>query len=511
MPRRRVVAQRVILPDPKYKDESVAKFINTLMLNGKKSIAERVMYGALDQVARRTKKDPLAVFEEALENVRPQVEVRSRRVGGATYQVPVEVRPVRRSALAMRWLVDSARKRSEKSMDMRLANELIEASERSWHCGQEARGHAPHGGSEQGLRALPLVVRPSLPPGLPTMSSVAKKITPGAGRRTTPIERYRNIGIMAHIDAGKTTTTERILYYTGVSHKLGEVHDGAAVMDWMVQEQERGITITSAATTCFWSGMTGQHPGYRINIIDTPGHVDFTIEVERSLRVLDGAVAVFCAVGGVEPQSETVWRQADRYRVPRVAFINKMDRAGADFDRVTEQIRDRLRAVPVAVQMPIGSEETFEGFVDLVRMRSIRWDGTGLGAAFDVGEVPRELQAEAEQRRERLVEAAAEADDVLMERYLETGELSADEVRRGLRARTLAMKWCPFCAARHSRTRASSLFWTPSSNTFRRPTKSRQSAESWTREGARRSGAPRTKCRSRPSRSRSRPIRTSGR
>ena len=280
------------------------------------------------------------------------------------------------------------------------------------------------------------------------MSSVAKQISLGSGQRTTPIERYRNIGIMAHIDAGKTTTTERILYYTGVSHKLGEVHDGAAVMDWMVQEQERGITITSAATTCFWSGMTGQHPGYRINIIDTPGHVDFTIEVERSLRVLDGAVAVFCAVGGVEPQSETVWRQADRYRVPRVAFINKMDRPGADFDRVMEQIRGRLRAVPVAVQMPIGAEDSFEGVVDLLRMRSVRWDGTGLGAAFDVGEVPGELQAEAERRREHLVEAAAEADDDLMERYLETGELSADEVRRGLRARTLANEVVPvLCGA----------------------------------------------------------------
>ena len=280
------------------------------------------------------------------------------------------------------------------------------------------------------------------------MSSVAKQISLGSGQRTTPIERYRNIGIMAHIDAGKTTTTERVLYYTGVSHKLGEVHDGAAVMDWMVQEQERGITITSAATTCFWSGMTGQHPGYRINIIDTPGHVDFTIEVERSLRVLDGAVAVFCAVGGVEPQSETVWRQADRYRVPRVAFVNKMDRAGADFDRVVEQIRDRLRAMPVPVQMPIGAEEGFDGVIDLVRMRSIRWDGTGLGAAFDVGEVPAELQAEAERRRETLVEAAAEADDALMERYLETGELSADEVRRGLRVRTLANEVVPvLCGA----------------------------------------------------------------
>ncbi len=266
--------------------------------------------------------------------------------------------------------------------------------------------------------------------------------------RSTPIGRYRNIGIVAHVDAGKTTTTERVLFYTGLSHKLGEVHDGAAVMDWMEQEQERGITITSAATTCFWRGMGNQFDEHRINIIDTPGHVDFTIEVERSLRVLDGAVAVFCAVGGVEPQSETVWRQADRYRVPRLAFINKMDRAGADFDRVAEQIRSRLRAVPVPVQMPIGADDSFEGVVDLVRMRSIRWDGTGLGAAFDVGEVPRELEKEAERRREILVEAAADADDALMERYLETGDLSADEVRRGLRARTLANEVVPvLCGA----------------------------------------------------------------
>ena len=271
-------------------------------------------------------------------------------------------------------------------------------------------------------------VRPA-PPGYATMSSVAKQINLGAGQRTTPIERYRNIGSCAH-RCGKTTTTERILYYTGVSHKLGEVHDGAAVMDWMVQEQERGITITSAATTCFWSGMTGQHPGYRINIIDTPGHVDFTIEVERSLRVLDGAVAVFCAVGGVEPQSETVWRQADRYRVPRLAFINKMDRAGADFDRVAEQIRRRLRAVPVPVQMPIAPRTRSRG--SSISYGCDRSAGTGPVSALPStsARCPRSSEKEAERRRELLVEAAAEADDALMERYLETGELSADEVRR---------------------------------------------------------------------------------
>ncbi len=269
------------------------------------------------------------------------------------------------------------------------------------------------------------------------MSSVAKQINHGAGQRTTPIERYRNIGIMAHIDAGKTTTTERILFYTGVSHKLGEVHDGAAVMDWMVQEQERGITITSAATTCFWSGMTGQHPGYRINIIDTPGHVDFTIEVERSLRVLDGAVVVFCGTAGVEPQSETVWRQANRYEVPRVVFVNKMDRAGADFRRVVEQIRERLGARPVPVQLPIGEEEHFQGVIDLVSMKAITWSEEDLGISFVEGEIPDALRAEAESFREQMVEVAAEATEEMMERYLEDGDLAPDDIRRGLRIRTL--------------------------------------------------------------------------
>ena len=256
--------------------------------------------------------------------------------------------------------------------------------------------------------------------------------------RKTPIERYRNIGIMAHIDAGKTTTTERILYYTGVSHKIGEVHDGAATMDWMEQEQERGITITSAATTCFWSGMEQQFPQHRINIIDTPGHVDFTIEVERSLRVLDGACAVFCAVGGVEPQSETVWRQANKYQVPRIAFVNKMDRAGANFLRVVEQIRDRLGANPVPIQLAIGAEENFEGVVDLVKMKAIYWDDSSMGMRFDEREIPAELQAEADKWRENLVENAAEANEELMEKYLEGGELSTEEIKKGLRLRTLS-------------------------------------------------------------------------
>ncbi len=255
--------------------------------------------------------------------------------------------------------------------------------------------------------------------------------------RTTPIERYRNIGIMAHIDAGKTTTTERVLFYTGVSHKLGEVHDGAAVMDWMEQEQERGITITSAATTCFWSGMDQQFPEHRINIIDTPGHVDFTIEVERSLRVLDSAVAVFCSVGGVEPQSETVWRQANKYAVPRMAFVNKMDRAGANFFRVVRQIKERLGGNPVPIQVPIGAEEHFKGVVDLVRMKAIYWDEETQGMNFELAEIPEDLQATAAEWREKMLEAAAEADETLLDKYLEHGELEADEIRRGLRKRTL--------------------------------------------------------------------------
>jgi elongation factor G len=261
--------------------------------------------------------------------------------------------------------------------------------------------------------------------------------------RKTPIERYRNIGIMAHIDAGKTTTTERVLFYTGVSHKIGEVHDGAAVMDWMEQEQERGITITSAATTTYWKGMEQQFPEHRINIIDTPGHVDFTIEVERSLRVLDGACAVFCAVGGVEPQSETVWRQADKYHVPRMAFVNKMDRQGANFLRVIGQIKDRLGANPVPLQLPIGAEDKFQGVVDLVKMKAIYWDETNMGVTFEEKEIPADLAEQAAKYRELLVEAAAEANDELMERYLEEGDLDNDSIKRGLRQRTLANEVVP--------------------------------------------------------------------
>jgi elongation factor G len=256
--------------------------------------------------------------------------------------------------------------------------------------------------------------------------------------RETQLSHYRNIGIMAHIDAGKTTTTERILYYTGVSHKIGEVHDGAATMDWMEQEQERGITITSAATTCFWSGSTDQYEQHRVNIIDTPGHVDFTIEVERSLRVLDGAVSVFCAVGGVEPQSETVWRQANKYSVPRMAFVNKMDRAGADFFRVVEQIKTRLGSKPIPLQVPIGAEDNFKGVVNLIDMKAIIWDEESRGMKFQEVDIPDELKAKVEELREQVVETAAEANEELMDAYLNTGELTREQIVQGLRLQTLS-------------------------------------------------------------------------
>ncbi len=261
--------------------------------------------------------------------------------------------------------------------------------------------------------------------------------------RSTPIERYRNIGISAHIDAGKTTTTERILFYTGVSHKIGEVHDGAATMDWMEQEQERGITITSAATTCFWKGMDGKFPEHRINIIDTPGHVDFTIEVERSMRVLDGACMVYCAVGGVQPQSETVWRQANKYGVPRLAFVNKMDRSGADFFKVYDQMRLRLKANPVPVQVPIGAEDKFEGVVDLVKMKAIYWDEASQGMKFDLRDIPADLVATCKKWRETMVEAAAESSEDLMNKYLEEGDLAEADILAGLRARTIASEIVP--------------------------------------------------------------------
>ena len=261
--------------------------------------------------------------------------------------------------------------------------------------------------------------------------------------RKTPIERYRNIGISAHIDAGKTTTTERILFYTGVNHKIGEVHDGAATMDWMEQEQERGITITSAATTAFWKGMGGNYPEHRINIIDTPGHVDFTIEVERSMRVLDGACMVYCAVGGVQPQSETVWRQATKYKVPRLAFVNKMDRTGANFFKVHDQMRARLKANPIPIQIHIGAEENFKGVVDLVKMKAILWDDESQGIKFTYEDIPADLVDQANEWREKMVEAAAESSEELMDKYLSGEILSEEEIKLALRTRTIAGEIVP--------------------------------------------------------------------
>ena len=298
--------------------------------------------------------------------------------------------------------------------------------------------------------------------------------------RQTPIERYRNIGIMAHIDAGKTTTTERVLFYTGISHKIGEVHDGAATMDWMEQEQERGITITSAATTCFWQGMDKQFPQHRINIIDTPGHVDFTIEVERSLRVLDGACAVFCAVGGVEPQSETVWRQANKYHVPRMAFVNKMDRAGADFLRVVDQLKTRLNANAVPIQLNIGAEEKFEGVIDLIRMKAIYWNEADMGATYDARDIPAELQAKAEELREQMVEAAAEANEELMENTSKGVICQKLKSRKACGFAPWRMKSSPACVALPSRTRVFRPCWMRWSSTCHRRLTSKPSRVYWT-------------------------------
>ena len=393
------------------------------MTAGKKSVAEKIVYGALQIVSQKGHESELDAFKEALNNVEPRVEVKSRRVGGATYQVPVEVRPDRRLALAMRWLVDAARKRSEKSMGERLAGELLEAFDNRGNAVKKREDTHKMAEANRAFFSLSLV-----------MGEIVSRVT--------PLKNYRNIGIMAHIDAGKTTTTERILYYTGISHKMGEVHDGAATMDWMEQEQERGITITSAATTCFWSGTSNQYDKHRINIIDTPGHVDFTIEVERSLRILDGAVAVFCAVGGVEPQSETVWKQADKFDVPRIAFVNKMDRTGANF-RVIDQIKDKLGGKPLPLQIPIGNEHSFDGVVDLIGMKALYWDDASLGVKITSGEIPLELKEQSLKLRSELEGIAAEASDELTEKYLEKGCLTSEEIKIGLRILTLGNNLVP--------------------------------------------------------------------
>ena len=415
MSRRRKADKREIIPDTKFNDKVLSKFINIVMYDGKKSKSEKIVYDALDIASKKLKiSKPIDLFKTALNNVKPGIEVRSRRVGGATYQVPVEVRNERAQALAIRWIVDASRKRNEKSMVDRLAQELADA-------------HENKGTSIKKEKILIKWQKQTEP----LLITDGDKMT-----RKTNLDNYRNIGIMAHIDAGKTTTTERILYYTGVSHKIGEVHDGAATMDWMEQEQERGITITSAATTCFWNDK-------RINIIDTPGHVDFTIEVERSLRVLDGSVCVFDSVAGVEPQSETVWRQADKYGVPRMCFVNKMDRIGANFYRCVDMIVDRLGAKPLVIQLPLGSESNFKGLIDLVRMKAVIWQEETLGAKFADEEIPDDMIDEANKYREKLVETVVELDDEIMEKYLDGTSPTEEQIKSLIRKGTIGSTFVP--------------------------------------------------------------------
>ena len=380
----------------------------------RKRLQKRILYDALDKIKSKNNEDPLKIFNNAISNVRPNLEVRSRRVGGATYQVPVEVKASRGQALALRWLLEATRKRKNKSMSDKLYNEIMDASQNKGSAIKKEKTHIKWQSQIKLLHTLDGKI-------------MTKKYT---------LDKYRNIGIMAHIDAGKTTTTERILYYTGKSHKIGEVHDGAATMDWMEQEQERGITITSAATTCFWRDN-------RINIIDTPGHVDFTIEVERSLKVLDGAVAVFDGVAGVEPQSETVWRQADKYKVPRICFINKLDRTGADFFRCVDMIKERLGAKPLVLQIPVGMEADLKGIVDLVKMKAVIWQNEDLGAKFDLVDIPSELKEQADKYRKELVETAVEEDEKLMEDYLNGKEPSEIDLIKCIRKGTLGFNFVP--------------------------------------------------------------------
>ena len=361
MPRRGNIAKRDVLQDPVYNSKLVTRLINNIMLDGKKGVAQKIVYDAFDIVAEKTGKDALEVFEQAMENIMPELEVKARRLGGATYQVPMEVRPERRQTLGLRWITKYSRERNEKTMKERLAGEII--------------------------------------------------------------------------DAGKTTTTERILFYTGVNHKIGETHEGAATMDWMAQEQERGITITSAATTCYWGG-------HRLNIIDTPGHVDFTVEVERSLRVLDGSVTVLCAKGGVEPQSETVWRQADNYKVPRMAYVNKMDIMGANFYRVVDMMKDRLKCNAVPIQLPIGAEDDFQGIIDLVEMKAYIYTND-LGTDIKVEDIPEDMKEIAQKYHDDMVEHVAEQDEELMMKYLDGEELTQEEIKACIRKSTIANHMVP--------------------------------------------------------------------
>ena len=401
-----------------YNSVLVTKLVNSIMLDGKKGVAQKVVYGAFDIIKEKTGNEPLDVFTQAMENIMPVLETKTRRVGGANYQVPMEVRPARRQTLGLRWLTAYSRARGERTMAERLAGELMDAANNTGaavkkredtHKMAEANKAFAHFRWEESKENL-----------------MPRKVS---------LEKTRNIGIMAHIDAGKTTTTERILYYTGVNYKLGETHEGTATMDWMEQEQERGITITSAATTCFWKN-------HRINIIDTPGHVDFTVEVERSLRVLDGSVTVMCAKGGVEPQSETVWRQADHYHVPRMIYVNKMDIMGADFYNVLRMIDERLKCNAVPIQLPIGKEAEFRGIIDLVEMNAdVYYDE--MGKDMRVEEIPEDMRELAEEYREKLLDAVSMFDDEIMEMYLEGKEIPTAKIRAAIRKATVAVEMIP--------------------------------------------------------------------
>ena len=439
MPRKGPAPRRELMPDPVYKSVLVTQIVNKILERGKRTLAERIVYDALEIVKDKTGGDALATLKRSIDNIRPQLEVKSRRVGGATYQVPVEVRPRRATTLAVRWLIGYSQQRRKRPW-------LSASPTKFW---MRPTTSAPRSSGVRTCTRWPSPTRHSPTTAgraacAPERRAVGAQKTSGTHMaddpkkiREFPLARTRNIGIMAHIDAGKTTTTERILYYTGKNYKIGEVHEGAATMDWMVQEQERGITITSAATTCNWKDTW-------INIIDTPGHVDFTIEVERSLRVLDGAVAVFDSVAGVEPQTETVWRQANKYGVPRICFVNKMDRIGADFYRTVDMIKDRLDAVPAVIQIPIGSEGGFKGMVDLLGMKALVWDeGTDKGEAWNVVDIPADLVDEAEKWRHDLIDAVSTVDDEITEKYLAEEEITIDDLRRALRKGTIANEIVP--------------------------------------------------------------------
>lgn len=405
--------------DPRFGLESIQKLINVVMWRGKKNAARKIVYDAMDIIAKKVGGDEKAVdlYKKAIDQITPAIEVRPRRVGGSVYQIPKEVAPRRGRALAFRWLISNAASRPDKTMGVRLAYELMDAA--------EGRGGAVK--KKIDIHKMAESNR--------AFSHYSWQVI----QMAVSLEKYRNIGIAAHIDAGKTTVTERVLFYTGVSHKIGEVHEGGAVTDWMEQEKERGITIQSAATACEWAG-------YQVNIIDTPGHVDFTIEVGRSLRVLDGMIAVFCGVGGVQPQTETVWRQANRYKVPRIMFVNKLDRIGADYFKVIGEANKKLGSNALAMQLPVGESENFQGVIDLLSRKFYTFSEDDRGTTVTISEVPEEHKDHVEELRSELVERACELDDALAEKYLNEEPITDDEVKAAIRKGVLALQVVPaFC------------------------------------------------------------------